>query len=136
MAHAGGRPTDYTPELAIKICDAIVSTPASLESICDENKDFPHKSNLFRWMHRFPEFRDQYLAAKETQGILLTEDMLEAALLCPEISESISKQTMVFRVLQWHLSKLAPKQFGDKSEVKSTGTVNVVLHEDRLKELE
>ncbi len=131
-----GRPTDYTPELAERICEAIAINHASIESICENNKDFPAKSNVFKWMHRYPEFRDQYLVAKETQGVLLTEDMLKAAIECPAVNEEISKMTMVFRVLQWHLSKLAPKQFGDKKEVNSNVTATVKLHEDRLKDLE
>ena len=61
----------------------------------------------------------------------LTKVIFDNARNCPEISESISKQSHVFRVAQWHLSKLAPKQFGDKKE--STVVLNV--HEDNLKNL-
>lgn len=131
-----GRPSDYTPEIARDICAMVASTSKSMENICKSSDLFPDEKTAFRWMHNFPEFRQEYLAAKETQGIKMSEDILAAAINCPAISEEISKQNHIFRVMQWHLSKLAPKQFGDKSEVKSTGTVNVVLHEDRLKELE
>lgn len=134
MAHPGGRPTDYTPDAAKRLCELIATTPKSIRNICDQNEDMPSTAGVFRWMHKFPEFREQYLVAKETQGVLLTETMLATAYDCAENNEAIAKQNLVFRVLQWHLSKLAPKQFGDKKEIKQE--MNLTVHEDKLKELE
>ncbi len=130
MAHARGRPTDYTPELAKRFCMTVATSLNSIETICESDEEFPPEGTIFRWMHMFPQFREQYLAAKETQGIKFAESLLTSAVNCPAISEEIQKQTHVFRVGQWHYSKLAPKQFGDKKQTEQN--INLNVHEDNL----
>ena len=82
-------------------------------------------------MYRYPEFRLKYLEAKEAQALWISEKIMDDAYNVEERNEAIAKQNLVFRVGQWHLAKLAPKQFGDKKE--SNVTLNV--HEDSLKNL-
>jgi hypothetical protein len=130
-----GRPTDYTPELASRICDLIAIHPISVKRIVAQYGDLPDDSNIYRWLARYPEFRSQYLEAKETQALAVTDELWD------ELSFGLNKEELdvfdrKFRFQQWHLSKLAPKQFGDKKEIKSEVTANVKMHEDRLKELE
>ncbi len=147
MAHAGGRPTLYTPELGQRICDAIATTTDSLQKICDDNVDFPSKKQTIHvWKLRHSEFNDLYVRAKQNQADLLAEEILE-------ISDFIGLDTKVnfktgeesldaewvarsrLRVdsRKWIACKLLPKVYGDKSEVKSD--VSVAVHEDRLKDL-
>lgn len=133
IAMTMGRPTKYTPELASRICEVIATSRKSIANICDSYDEFPDEANVFLWMHKYPSFREEYLAAKETQAIMLTEGLLAAAIECPAISEEIQKQTHIFRVTQWHNSKLAPKQFGEKKETKQQITLNV--HESDLAHL-
>lgn len=135
MANPVGRPTLYTPELASRICDLIATHPISIKRIVAKYNDLPDDSNIYRWLSKYPEFRSQYLEAKENQAIAVTDSLWDEIEFASE-KEQLDIYDRKFRFHQWHLSKLAPKQFGDKSEVKSSGTVNVVLHEDRLKELE
>lgn len=109
-----GRPSDYTPEKAKAICDMVASTAKSMRNICESSDLFPDEATAFRWMHEHDDFRKQYLKAKETQGIIFAEHILAGAIDCREATEAVAKMNLVFRVGQWHLSKLAPKQFGDK----------------------
>jgi len=109
-----GRPSDYTPEKAKAICDMVASTAKSMRNICESSDVFPDEATAFRWMHEHDDFRKQYLKAKETQGILLSEEIMTGAFECREDTAAIAKVNLVFRVAQWHLSKLAPKGFGDK----------------------
>lgn len=109
-----GRPSDYTPELAKAICDVTASTSMSLKQVCASDERFPDDSAAFRWMHDHEDFRSQYLKAKETQAVLLSEQIMTQAFECREATEAVAKVNLVFRVAQWHLSKLAPKGFGDK----------------------
>ena len=50
----GGRPTDYTLELATLICERMVEGE-TLRKICADD-DMPHRSTVFRWLMRHPEF--------------------------------------------------------------------------------
>lgn len=109
-----GRPSDYTPEVAKAICDLVASSAKSMRCICESSDAFPDEATAFRWMHEHPEFRKGYLEAKETQGIIFAEHILADAMNCREATEAVAKMNLVFRVGQWHLSKLAPKGFGDK----------------------
>src|SRR5258708_7569966 len=118
MAHAGGRPTDYTPELAEQICDITATTIKSVADICKANAGLPDECTVFRWMRRYPQFRQDYLEAKELQGLLYSDAVMHTIWNCLEVNESIAKANLILRGAQWHLSKLAPKQFGDKKEVK------------------
>jgi len=133
MAHPGGRPTDYTPELAKRICELVASTALSMEAICKSSDDFPEETTAFRWIARHEQFRRDYLEAKELQGLILSEKILSEAYTCPAVTEEIALANHQFRVTQWHLSKLAPKQFGDKKEVKTEMNLNV--HEADLAHL-
>ncbi len=148
MAHTVGRPTDYTPELALKICEAIATSTDSYEKICKSNPDFPHRSNMRLWRYRSSDFRAMYAQAKADQAELLAEEIIEIS---DDGSadwiqdkdgndkldaEHVQRSRLRVDSRKWIACKLMPKVYGDKSEIKSTGTVNVVLHEDRLKELE
>ena len=118
-----GRPTDYTPELAAHICDLVATTDLSIANLCKTKHELPEQeSTVFRWMREYPRFRQDYLEAKELQALIISEQVFDDARNCEEISESIAKQNHIFRVAQWHLSKLAPKQFGDKSHEQASAT--------------
>ncbi len=131
--HPGGRPTDYTPELAERICDVTATTIKSVYDICKSNNDFPDECTVFRWMRKYPKFRQDYLEAKELQGLLYSDKVMRTIWDCDEVNESIAKANLILRGAQWHLSKLAPKQFGDKTTTESK--IEVTVHEDALKDL-
>lgn len=133
MTHAGGRPTIYTPELAEKIFTAIATTPHGLKKICADNEFMPDHQTVKNWIVDKDGFFARYLEAKEKQAIAITENMIEEADNLLPISEEINRFTARFRFHQWHLSKLAPKQFGDKKEIKQE--MNVSVHEQDLQAL-
>jgi len=116
-----GRPTDYTPEMAERILDLTATTIKSVADICLD-PELPGECTVFRWMRKYPEFRQGYLEAKETQGILYSDAVMNTIWNCPEVNESIAKANLILRGSQWHLSKLAPKQFGDKSHEQASAT--------------
>lgn len=131
---AGGRPTDYTPELGEYICNVIAGSPKSTIELCKTDDKFPPEGTFYRWLLANPKFHEEYLVAKEIQGIAYAERIMHEIDNCPAVSEEIQLKTLKFRNIQWHVSKLAPKQFGDKKEIKQEMNINV--HEDKLKELE
>lgn len=134
MAHAGGRPSLYTEELAARICYLIATNAHSVKIIASKFKDIPDDTTIYSWLAKYPEFSRQYLEAKEIQAHIYSDTVMDYIWDVDERPEAIAKANAILNGAKWHLSKLAPKQFGDKKEVKSQVTLDV--HEDRLKELE
>ncbi len=133
MTHAGGRPSDYSPEMAERICRYIASNPIGLKKICALYDDVPHDSTIKEWVGKHSEFRAQYLEAKEAQALLIADALWEEVESIAPITEEINLFNAKFRFHQWHLSKLAPKQFGDKKEIKQD--MNLSVHEQDLAHL-
>ena len=124
-----GRPTDYTPELADKICALIATHPISIKRICAKYPELPAQDTIFQWITRHDYFAGQYLVAKESQALCVADELWD------EVSNDLDSDELAlfdrrFRFQQWHLSKLAPKQFGNKQEIKNETTLHV--HEDSL----
>ncbi len=128
-----GRPTDYTPELAAKFCGYVATNALSLNKICAKFNELPHRTTISEWLAKYPEFRSYYLEAKENQALIIADELWDDIEDCPAITEELSKFDKKFRYQQWHLSKLAPKQFGEKKQIDSK--VEVTVHEDTLKDL-
>lgn len=112
MANKLGRPTTYSPELGEKICEVIVISPYGLDKICKENDDFPPARNVYRWLKKHPVFCHQYARAKIEQANIFAEEILNTV----DKSNINDWQHARFKVdtLKWLLSKLLPKQYGDK----------------------
>jgi hypothetical protein len=121
------RPTDYTPELAERICEVISESDRGLKTICKRNPDFPNKSTIMRWLTELPEFKDQYARAKELQAEFIADQILEIA----DNSEDdirtddngkqyvdhdhINRSRLRVESRKWVASKLLPKKYGDKT---------------------
>lgn len=128
MAHAGGRPTSYTPELADRILEAIATTDRGLDEICDDNIDFPNPSTIYQWRIRDLEFSKKYMEAKSNQAQIYAESTLKIAQMKVTYHDSdgnekvdpghVAWQKLNVNTRQWHASKLAPKIYGDKKEIE------------------
>lgn len=148
MAHPGGRPTDYTKELGLEICDKISNSSKGLRTLCNENTHWPDRSNIFRWRLRIKEFRDLYDEAKKNQVEALVDDCLDISdetshdiitkvakdgseyEVCN--SEYINRSRLRVDTRKWLAQKLAPKTYGDRTDHNH----DVILRpEDALKEL-
>lgn len=128
--HPGGRPTDYTNEVADYICEQLVEG-RSLRDICRE-ESMPNIATVFRWLHKFPEFGDQYARAREEQAETLadeiisiaddkTRDMkvLEDGREVPD-AEVVARSRLRVEARKWVASKLKPKKYGDKIQQEHT----------------
>lgn len=133
----GGRPTDYSLELAEEICEVIASSSKGVKAICEEHPHFPERSVVFRWLRRHKEFSDLYAQAKKAQIEVYIDDIIE-------ISDDSSEDTLLkedkygntyeacnnewvnrsrLRVdtRKWLASKLVPRLYGDKITNEHTG---------------
>lgn len=72
-----GRPSDFTQELADKICERIADGE-SLRAICRDD-EMPNKATVFRWLASNTDFCDQYTHARDSQADSLFDDCLAIA---------------------------------------------------------
>jgi hypothetical protein len=124
------RPTDYTQETALSICEQIADG-MSLRAICllDE---MPAKSTVFKWLTQHQEFADQYAHAREAQADSLADEMLDIADDgsndwmersekkgggWEENGEAIGRSRLRLDARKWIASKLKPKKYGDRTNM-------------------
>ena len=110
-----GRPTDYTKDMADKICEKIANG-RSLRSICAEDGVPPMKT-IYRWLEANEEFRHQYARARDKQADYFAEEIIEIADSAEAESAAVSKAKLQIDARKWAASKIAPKKYGDKQEI-------------------
>lgn len=126
------RKTEYTPEIAQEICEAIENSSQSLDKICASNPDWPTGRTVRKWLSQQPSFVPLYAQAKMKQAEYMVEEIIE-------ISDDTSRDTLIktnkegeeyevannewinrsrLRVdtRKWLAAKLAPKVYGDKTQ--------------------
>jgi hypothetical protein len=137
-----GRPSDFTPEIADRIC-AQLADGKSLRSICLA-EEMPDKSTVFRWLRTHDSFRDQYARAKEESADALADEMLDIAddgandwmqnndpenVGWRQNGEAMQRSRLRVDTRKWIASKLKPKKYGEKVEAKveHSGGVTVTM---------
>jgi len=119
MAHAGGRPSLYTPELGDKICEGIAHR-ISLVRICANDEAMPEVRTVYRWFREHDEFCQNYARAREAQAEFIADEILE-------ISDSSEFEPNDKRIRvdarKWLASKYKPKVYGDKIMTEHSGSI-------------
>lgn len=111
-----GRPSAYTEEQALAICERL-SCGESLAQICrDEN--MPHASTVYKWLNKQPLFVEMYTRAREAQVEPHLEAMFEIA---DDPTIDPADKRVRIDVRKWAMSKLAPRKYGDKLDLAHTG---------------
>jgi transposase len=125
------RPSDYSPKVAERVCVAIAEG-YSLRQIA-AREGWPDRSTILRWLNKHAEFRDQYARAREMQAEHFADEILEIAdggsndwierkrqdgsIEIVLDHEHVQRSRLRVDARKWLLSKLMPKQYGDKVEV-------------------
>jgi len=135
-----GRPSDYTQELADRICSEL-ALGKSLRTVC-KSDDTPEISTIFRWLRTHPEFNQQYAKAKEESADALLEETMDIAddgsndwiaSNDPDNpgyrtnGEAIQRSRLRVDVRKWAMSKLKPKKYGEKIDATVGGAINVII---------
>lgn len=138
-----GRPTIYTPELANLICDRVASCITGLNELCKAYDDMPSPDTIYQWRHRYKEFSESYLRAREHQAHFLAEQVKDIAEETKDYifedkegalridSGIVALQKFRMTANTWLASRIKPSIYGDKQHVETT-----VKHEENLKDLE
>lgn len=128
-----GRPTTYTKEIGIKICEAIANSNKGLTHICKENPDFPGRQAIHEWVIKYKDFGDNYTRARELQAELLIDEILDIADYglndtyidsngnVKTNNDVIQRSRLRVDTRKWLASKLVPKIYGDKIQTQLMG---------------
>lgn len=124
-----GRPEDYTPEIAEKICEMLATHDMGLSDLCKTYDYLPHESTIRRWMYRNPEFRASYAQARIAQVDLLAEKSLDISRNnsmdttinsngdTVALSVTVARHKLEIDTRRWLASKLMPKLYGNEIEL-------------------
>lgn len=137
----GGAVSIFTPALFTLICDRI-SRGESLRGVC-RDPEMPHKSTVLRWLREKPELRDQYVNARDDLMEYWASDILEIADdgsldTMPGLNKfgdevqvpnhaNVQRDRLRIDSRKWLLSKLQPRQYGDRLEVEHGGEVGLTV---------
>ena len=133
-----GTPSVYTAELAEEIC-ARLAAGESLKAIC-RDPDMPPFSTVQGWArddhHGFAAMYDR---ARELQAQTFADELIDIAddgsndwvrrenergrISVVVDKEHIARSRLRFEARQWVISKVLPKTYGDKLQLKHSGAV-------------
>lgn len=113
-----GRPTVYNQDLVADICRRIADGESLRAIIQDE--DMPDRSQIYRWLQEYPDFRDQYTKAKEDQAETFEEEMLHIA----RTEEDVARARLIVDTMKWTAAKLKPKKYGERQDPAPSVTFN------------
>lgn len=128
-----GRPTLFTDELALEICERIANG-RSLRSVCLD-KDMPNVATVMRWIDKNSDFCEQYRRACEDRETTHFEEMLTIAdEVLPETAE-VARAKLRIDTRKWVLARMNPKKYGDKQKDEDINAKAIDLVADLMKEL-
>ncbi len=132
-----GRPSVYSEELALSICERI-SNGESLKQIC-KDPDMPARSTVHLWLLQEDKkaFSDKYELSVNIRAENMFDELTEIAddgtndYMTRTNSdgeeyevvnnEHIQRSRLRTDVRKWYLSKVMPKKYGDKLDMTSDG---------------
>jgi hypothetical protein len=146
----GGRPTMYSLEIALEICDRIADGE-SLVSICRDER-MPKKTAVYEWLLRHKEFAEIYARAREDQADTLADEIHAISDELPkQIVDDKGKTRFDSAYVQWQknrvdarkwvAAKLKPKKYSDRiahvgDNDADSIQVDVNIFDEMLKNLE
>jgi hypothetical protein len=141
---AGETEKERQARYVYQLCQATMETDKGIKRLCDtfraEDLDFPPARTIRTWIAESEEFAAQYARAKEFQARHIFEQIIDIADDSSEDelfvggddeegasakrvmnSEFIQRSKLRVDARKWVLSKLLPKEYGDKITQEVTG---------------
>lgn len=120
-------------DLCVRICEG-----ESLNALCKE-PDMPTIGTFLRWCAEDAEVGQMYVAALRIRAAWHAEQLLEDMDKLDHATENheVAALKVKINTRQWIMSRLLPKQYGEKIEHEHTGEVKLDEKQidDRLKHL-
>jgi hypothetical protein len=108
-----------------KICNRIMQGER-LNIICNE-KEFPDRVTVYKWLGGNKEFVNQYARAMEVRADVIFDKLVDIAENKGEDHTPFTGGNVVQRdrlradIYKWMLSKMNPKKYSDKIDITSAG---------------
>ena len=117
------RPSDFTEQAADEICWRLTHGEP-LGKICADDH-LPHVATVYRWLIRYPTFREMYTQAREEQADTNADEILQIADEMPPEYTDDKGRTMIDQsylawqkqridARKWTAAKLKPRKYGDR----------------------
>ena len=125
-----GRPTEYTEELGEEFCFRLAEGRLSMRGVC-AMEDMPSTSTICRWLLKFPQFREQYDAARDLRSDMMHEELIDIA---DDGTNDIRVDDKGHERVDWEvvnrsklridtrkliLARMNPKKYGDVQKVEA-----------------
>lgn len=107
-------PVRFSDELFDTICNEIASG-RSLNKIC-KDAGMPTVAGVMKWLNDKPEIVDRYTRAREMQAEYLFDELIDIA----DNASDPQLARLQVDTRKWHLSKVIPKKYGDRSQIDHT----------------
>ena len=122
----GGRPSEYTEEEGAAIC-AWIAQGNSLNKYCIANSRC--HVTVYRWIRERPEFHAMYSQAHEDRADTLVDQMVEIADAAEDAQsmEAVTAARLRVDTRKWIASKMRQSKYGDRVEIKQTGSISIRL---------
>lgn len=131
-----GRPSEYTQELADKICEQL-AVGYSLRTV-SKDAELPSVETIFKWLRTNPEFLEQYARAKQEAADAMAEDILDISDDATNDwmednydkgktpgyalnGENIQRSKLRVDTRKFLMAKMKPKIYGDKIDMTTNG---------------
>lgn len=103
----GGKASGYTREIGEAVC-ARLEAGETLTAI-GRDPAMPSYGVILRWVKRFPEFQEMYVAARAVQCDYLFDEARDVALWATRADVPVAR--LQFDVIRWQTARLAPKKY-------------------------
>lgn len=117
-----GRPSTYTEEIGLKLCERIANGE-NVKAVCRDS-DMPDWTTLMRWRLRFPEFATRYARAREASAEALEMEALEIAETATDKDTAAAVRVRV-DAMKWAAAKRHPRMYGDRIDVNHEGKISL-----------
>jgi len=129
---------EFDQSAADRICDMLMDG-RSLRAICREEENLPSMRTVFKWLGQNEAFAQQYTRAREIHADAVFEEIRDISdtpvlgvktVSKPTGTETTEGDMVDHRRLQidarkWMLGKMAPKKYGEKSQIEHTGVLGL-----------
>lgn len=133
---------EFTEEIAQEICAAIATSSFGIRKLAKQHKDWPSVAQIFKWLHNYPLFKEQYTRAKQSQIESFIDDVIDIAddstndWMVNEKGTVVANHDHINRARlridtrKWLAAKLCPRLYGDTKQDK--GNENDAISQFRV----
>jgi len=113
-----GRPTTYTTEIGLRICEAVVASGHGLKRTLEEDPELPTYWQVIQWERSNIDLKQALACARDYRLDAMGDELVDIG-----DDDTLDPADRRIRVdtRKWMLSKLRHKTYGDKLDVTSGG---------------